>query len=83
MRDMGPFPKYSNKLQNFLIAKLTRFMVLQLGKKKISHIRKEVSSIMRCVITSYFDCHHSDKDRMFFIHVFKKGCKLVKQTFTK
>ena len=40
--------------------------------KKISVYYKEVCN------NKLFDCHHSDKDRTYFVHACKKGYKQVK-----
>ena len=54
--------------------------IFSLERKELSQFRKEVSSmctcIMRCVITSYWIAITL---RISFIHVCKRGCKLVKQ----
>ena len=52
---------------------------IQLGKKELSHIRKEVCSTMRCVITSYLIAITLIKIGYFIHECKKKGCKPVKQ----
>ena len=53
--------------------------IYSLENKQTISFKKRLVFCIKVCNNKLFDCHHSDKDRIYFIHEYQKWMQLVKQ----